>query len=107
MLTLVSNQYPPLTAFTRGVTPNPDILCNREIKFKCFLDYATNNLGADIVATGHYARVQWPRLVAGVDPDKDQSYFLSLVPQEALKKVVFPLGELRKSQVCATKTSEV
>lgn len=83
---------------SRGLTPNPDVLCNREIKFKCFLDYGAR-LGADYIATGHYAQVQWPRLLCGVDPDKDQSYFLSLVPHEAFRKVMFPLGDLCKKQV--------
>ena len=85
-----------------GRTPNPDILCNTEIKFKAFLDFASE-LGAEKIATGHYARVtnqqaQW-QLHTGLDPNKDQSYFLHGLNQTQLAKSLFPLGELDKSQV--------
>ncbi len=93
-----------LTEYKRGRTPNPDVLCNREIKFKVFTEYA-QLLGADMIATGHYARLKQidgeVRLCKGLDADKDQSYFLQSVPQEALSRVLFPLGELDKSRVRA------
>ncbi len=82
-----------------GLTPNPDILCNREIKFDAFLDKALR-LGADFLATGHYARLdEEKRLLKGLDPDKDQSYFLHAVKQHSLKKVLFPVGHLLKKEV--------
>ncbi len=85
-----------------GHTPNPDVLCNREIKFKAFLDFALS-LGADRVATGHYARIAADggcyRLLKGLDANKDQSYFLYALDQHALAKSCFPLGELTKPQV--------
>jgi len=85
-----------------GRTPNPDILCNREIKFRTFLDHA-RALGADRIATGHYARVrqvqgEW-QLLRGVDAGKDQSYFLYTLGQEQLAATLFPIGELPKSEV--------
>jgi tRNA-specific 2-thiouridylase len=87
-----------------GHTPNPDVLCNREIKFKAFLDFALS-LGADRVATGHYARIDATggcyRLLRGLDANKDQSYFLYALDQHALSKSCFPLGELSKPQVRA------
>lgn len=84
-----------------GFTPNPDVLCNREIKFKIFLDKA-KTLGADFLATGHYCRLDsHSRLLKGTDPAKDQSYFLHAVRQEAFKSVLFPIGHLHKSQVRA------
>lgn len=93
-----------LDAYARGRTPNPDILCNRAIKFAPFLAHA-RRLGADLVASGHYARLEetadGPRLYRGVDDDKDQSYFLAAVQREAFKGVRFPLGELRKTEVRA------
>jgi len=80
----------------KGITPNPDILCNKEIKFHHFLDKALS-LGADYLATGHYARVDSEgRLYRGLDPNKDQSYFLHAVGQEAFKKTLFPIGHLLK-----------
>lgn len=83
----------------KGITPNPDILCNREIKFDVFLKKAMD-LGADFLATGHYARLDREhRLLKGSDPDKDQSYFLHAVKQESLKKVLFPVGHLTKKEV--------
>ena len=86
----------------KGHTPNPDTLCNREIKFSAFLDHALG-LGADMIATGHYVRraqsdTGW-RLLKGRDPGKDQSYFLYMVGQRALEKSLFPVGELEKSAV--------
>lgn len=91
-----------LAGLERGVTPNPDVLCNREIKFGEFLNYA-QRLGARQIATGHYARVvpagDTVQLYKGVDPRKDQSYFLHAVPAAALEHSVFPLGELTKAEV--------
>ncbi len=91
-----------LAEYRAGRTPNPDILCNREIKFRAFLDHALT-LGADAIATGHYARigrgVEGVELLKGRDPNKDQSYFLHAVGQEALSRSLFPLGELYKSEV--------
>jgi tRNA-uridine 2-sulfurtransferase len=89
--------------YQAGRTPNPDVLCNREIKFDVFLK-AAEQLGADFVATGHYCRkVQDEngnyRLLAGKDPGKDQSYFLCQLNQEQLSKALFPIGELLKSEV--------
>jgi tRNA-uridine 2-sulfurtransferase len=87
-----------------GRTPNPDILCNSEIKFKAFLDYA-RDLGADRIATGHYARIDArdgrTRLLKARDENKDQSYFLHALPQAALAHASFPVGELTKSEVRA------
>ncbi|NPA67266.1 MAG: tRNA 2-thiouridine(34) synthase MnmA [Chlorobi bacterium] len=92
--------------YERGRTPNPDVLCNREIKFDVFLDKALE-LGADFVATGHYCRKETTekdgkkiyRLLAGKDRNKDQSYFLCQLSQEQLAKSLFPIGELQKSEV--------
>ncbi len=81
-------------------TPNPDVLCNREIKFKQFADYA-RQLGADFIATGHYARIQNGHLLKAIDHNKDQSYFLQDVPLARLTQCLFPLGELSKPQVRA------
>ena len=82
-----------------GRTPNPDVLCNREIKFGALLDYATR-LGGDLLATGHYARVTSDgRLLKGLDPAKDQSYFLHQVSRGALQRTLFPLGDLIKGDV--------
>lgn len=93
-----------LEDYARGLTPNPDILCNREVKFKVFLEEALS-MGADQVATGHYARRAkigntWA-LLRGVDPGKDQSYFLQAITQDALARALFPVGELPKAQVRA------
>lgn len=86
----------------KGRTPNPDVLCNKEIKFKAFLDYAMK-LGADYIATGHYARVDYLdgryRLRKGIDSNKDQTYFLSMLGQEQLEKALFPLGNMKKKEV--------
>jgi tRNA-uridine 2-sulfurtransferase len=91
-----------LTEYEAGRTPNPDILCNREIKFKAFLDHAMH-LGADFIATGHYARSRRVdgqyQLLKGLDNGKDQSYFLYTLGQNQLAKALFPVGELQKSEV--------
>ncbi|MFK7888614.1 MAG: tRNA 2-thiouridine(34) synthase MnmA [Gammaproteobacteria bacterium] len=91
-----------LEEYSAGRTPNPDVLCNREIKFGVFLNYA-QRLGADKVATGHYARVLQQGhdtlLLKGKDHNKDQSYFLHAVHQRTLEHVMFPLGELEKDEV--------
>jgi len=91
-----------LAEYSAGRTPNPDVLCNAEIKFKAFLDYAMQ-LGADCIATGHYARklVRDNRhyLMKAVDDTKDQSYFLYRLNQSQLSKALFPLGDIRKSEV--------
>jgi tRNA-uridine 2-sulfurtransferase len=93
-----------LREYQAGRTPNPDILCNAEIKFKAFLDHAMR-LGAEKIATGHYARVrrnestQLHELLKGLDPAKDQSYFLHRLNQAQLSKTLFPVGELRKTEV--------
>ncbi|HHH45245.1 MAG TPA: tRNA 2-thiouridine(34) synthase MnmA [Gammaproteobacteria bacterium] len=91
-----------LAEYRAGRTPNPDILCNQEIKFRAFPEYAAG-LGADRIATGHYARVDGPpgqrRLLKGRDSNKDQSYFLYRLDQAALGCAEFPLGELSKPEV--------
>jgi len=92
--------------YSRGRTPNPDVLCNREIKFDLFMAEAFR-LGADFVATGHYCRKETVeaegrtiyRLLAGADPNKDQSYFLCQLSQEQLSRAIFPIGEMVKSGV--------
>jgi len=89
--------------YAKGVTPNPDVLCNEEIKFGLFLQEA-RKLGCGFVATGHYARLKRDtdgaaHLLRGLDPDKDQSYFLYRVPQTALRHTLFPIGRLKKPQV--------
>ena len=81
-----------------GHTPNPDILCNREIKFKVFLEKALS-LGADYLATGHYCQNQDLNLLKGADPQKDQSYFLYTLNESILEKVLFPIGGMLKSDV--------
>ena len=87
-----------------GRTPNPDVLCNAEIKFKAFLDHAVR-LGAESIATGHYARVRLNdaggrhELLKGLDPGKDQSYFLHRLNQAQLARTLFPVGELHKTEV--------
>lgn len=91
-----------LSEYRAGRTPNPDILCNREIKFKAFLDYALA-LGADYIATGHYARRakhgNSVSLVKGLDNNKDQSYFLHAVSSKEFERTLFPVGELQKPAV--------
>ena len=91
-----------LAEYRAGRTPNPDVLCNREIKFKTFLDEA-RALGADKIATGHYARVDFHdgkyRLLRALDAAKDQTYFLHALGQQQLAATLFPLGEIEKSEV--------
>ena len=93
-----------LREYQAGRTPNPDVLCNAEIKFKAFLDHAMR-LGAEKIATGHYARVRQNaatglfELLKGLDPTKDQSYFLHRLTQAQLAKTLFPVGELHKTEV--------
>ncbi|ULR88393.1 tRNA 2-thiouridine(34) synthase MnmA [Comamonas sp. B21-038] len=93
-----------LREYQAGRTPNPDVLCNAEIKFKAFLDHAMR-LGAEKIATGHYARVrqnpdtQLFELLKGLDPAKDQSYFLHRLNQAQLSRSLFPVGELKKTEV--------
>jgi len=90
-----------LAGYQAGHTPNPDVLCNRHIKFGAFLEHA-RRLGAERIATGHYARIdaRGPvRLLKAADRDKDQTYFLHAVPGEALRQALFPLGDLTKRQV--------
>jgi tRNA-specific 2-thiouridylase len=87
-----------LAEYNAGRTPNPDIICNKEIKFKAFLHYAKQR-GADCIATGHYARIQDLQLLKGLDPQKDQSYFLYTLTQEQLSQSLFPVGELDKPDV--------
>ncbi|MGJ8684561.1 MAG: tRNA 2-thiouridine(34) synthase MnmA [Nonlabens sp.] len=108
----LSNQYKErivdymFDEYARGRTPNPDVLCNREIKFDVFLDIALE-LGADYVATGHYCQKQTSiihgkevhHLIGGADLNKDQSYFLCQVSQEQLAKTLFPIGHLQKPEV--------
>ena len=92
-----------LTELEQGFTPNPDVLCNKEIKFKAFLDYANNVLGADLIATGHYAGILKEKkkiyLTKGLDQNKDQSYFLSFLNQNQLKNTIFPLSNYLKKDV--------
>lgn len=98
-----------LAEYQAGRTPNPDILCNKEIKFKAFLDYASGSqfgLGADFIATGHYVRRGFgqdgrAQLLRGLDSNKDQSYFLHAVGGDKIAKTLFPIGELEKPQVRA------
>ncbi|WP_066194319.1 MULTISPECIES: tRNA 2-thiouridine(34) synthase MnmA [Gracilibacillus] len=91
-----------LDEYKAGRTPNPDVMCNKEIKFKAFLEHALS-LGADYVATGHYAQIKREgnqvEMLRGVDDNKDQTYFLNQLSQEVLQKVLFPLGHLPKSEV--------
>jgi tRNA-specific 2-thiouridylase len=87
-----------LREYSAGRTPNPDVLCNAEIKFKAFLDHAMR-LGAEKMATGHYARTDGRRLLRGKDSAKDQSYFLHRLSHAQLSRVLFPVGELKKSEV--------
>jgi tRNA-uridine 2-sulfurtransferase len=91
-----------LREYQAGRTPNPDVLCNAEIKFKAFLDHAVR-LGAEAIATGHYARVRERggafELLKGLDPAKDQSYFLHRLNQAQLSRTLFPVGELHKTEV--------
>jgi tRNA-uridine 2-sulfurtransferase len=94
-----------LSEFKAGRTPNPDILCNKHVKFKAFLNYAIEDCQADFIATGHYARVAEKDgeyfLLKGLDPNKEQSYFLYTLGQKALSKTLFPIGHLHKPEIRA------
>ena len=88
-----------IAEYAAGRTPNPDILCNREIKFKAFLDYA-KSLGAEAIATGHYVRrTDSGQLLRGLDGNKDQSYFLHALSTQQVRSALFPVGELEKPEV--------
>jgi tRNA-specific 2-thiouridylase len=84
--------------YQAGRTPNPDIMCNQEVKFKLFLETALAD-GADLIATGHYARIKDGQLYAGIDKNKDQSYFLCRITEKALRQSLMPIGELKKPAV--------
>ncbi len=95
-----------LSEFKAGRTPNPDILCNKHVKFKAFLNYAIEDLGAEYIATGHYARVSSSPdgeyfLLKGLDPNKEQSYFLYTLGQKQLARTLFPIGHLHKPEIRA------
>lgn len=94
-----------LAEFKAGRTPNPDILCNKHVKFKAFLNYATEDLGAEFIATGHYAQIGEQDgeyfLLKGTDPNKEQSYFLYTLGQKALSKTLFPIGGMLKPELRA------
>ncbi|KAB3534860.1 tRNA 2-thiouridine(34) synthase MnmA [Alkaliphilus pronyensis] len=91
-----------LDEYKKGRTPNPDVMCNKEIKFKAFLEHALK-LGADYLATGHYARIKEVngehKLLRGLDNNKDQTYFLNALNQYQLSKAMFPIGDIQKSKV--------
>lgn len=92
-----------LAEYKAGRTPNPDIMCNKEIKFKAFLEFAADALGADYIATGHYVRRafddgKW-QLLRGIDNNKDQSYFLYTLSHQHIAQTLFPVGELEKPEV--------
>lgn len=90
-----------LNELKRGRTPNPDILCNKHVKFRAFLDFCQND-GADMIATGHYARVihgEETTMLRGLDNNKDQTYFLCQLNEEQLSKTLFPIGHLEKNEV--------
>ncbi len=89
-----------IAEYRAGRTPNPDIMCNKDVKFGAFYNFAMSK-GADLIATGHYARAEDGVLRRGIDADKDQSYFLWAISKEALAKTRFPLGRYRKSEVRA------
>ncbi|RZC41991.1 mitochondrial tRNA-specific 2-thiouridylase 1 [Asbolus verrucosus] len=100
-----------INEYESGYTPNPDVLCNRNVKFNHFYKFAINDLGADAIATGHYAKTSFGPFLEKYDPDKsvrlycgkdwikDQTFFLCQVPQEALRRTMFPLGDMMKPQV--------
>ncbi|NBI13870.1 tRNA 2-thiouridine(34) synthase MnmA [[Haemophilus] felis] len=94
-----------LAEYKAGRTPNPDILCNKEIKFKAFLEYALEDLDADFIATGHYVRRtplgQTPKLLRGLDSNKDQSYFLYILSEAQVGNSLFPVGDIEKPVVRA------
>ncbi|GEA13149.1 tRNA 2-thiouridine(34) synthase MnmA [Alteromonas sp. KUL49] len=92
-----------LAEYKAGRTPNPDIMCNKEIKFKAFLEFAAEDLGADYIATGHYVRRRekdghW-QMLRGLDNNKDQSYFLYTLGEEHVAKTLFPVGDIEKPEV--------
>lgn len=87
-----------INEYKAGRTPNPDIMCNQEVKFKLFLETALED-GAEMIATGHYARVHDGQLFAGLDPGKDQSYFLYRVTEDALRHTLMPVGDMQKPDV--------
>jgi tRNA-specific 2-thiouridylase len=89
-----------LEGYKAGITPNPDIMCNQEVKFKLFLNTALKD-GADVIATGHYARIKDGQLWAGSDTNKDQSYFLYRVTEDALRHSLMPIGDMEKPAVRA------
>lgn len=92
-----------IAEYKMGNTPNPDILCNKEIKFKIFLKFALKELNADFIATGHYVRTKTIQnkilLIKGTDKKKDQSYFLYTIKKHQIKKILFPIGTLKKTKV--------
>ncbi|MFI3256119.1 MAG: tRNA 2-thiouridine(34) synthase MnmA [Psittacicella sp.] len=92
-----------LDEYKNGRTPNPDVLCNKEIKFKAFLDYAINDLEADYIATGHYAKVlrtsDGAHLVRAIDQNKDQTYFLCALNEYQISKTLFPIGDYNKPEI--------
>lgn len=94
-----------LAEYKAGRTPNPDIMCNKEIKFKAFLEFACEDLGADYIATGHYVKRQYTdghwSMVRGLDANKDQSYFLYTLDEKQLSQTLFPVGDIEKPQVRA------
>jgi tRNA-specific 2-thiouridylase len=87
-----------LSEYASGRTPNPDIMCNREVKFGAFYQFARQH-HADLVATGHYAQARNGTMLRGIDASKDQSYFLWAIPQDALTHTIFPIGHLEKTKV--------
>jgi tRNA-specific 2-thiouridylase len=89
-----------IDGYKKGITPNPDIICNQEIKFKLFLNTALND-GADLIATGHYSRVKDGHLLRAIDKSKDQSYFLYRINPKVLDKVLMPIGDMLKTDVRA------
>ena len=89
-----------LDELKKGRTPNPDIMCNKYIKFDMFLNKA-KEMGADYIATGHFARLKDGKLLRGIDNNKDQTYFLTQVTKEQLRNVIFPVGELTKAEIRA------
>ncbi|MGZ8194432.1 MAG: tRNA 2-thiouridine(34) synthase MnmA [Methylosarcina sp.] len=94
-----------LSEFEKNRTPNPDILCNKHVKFKAFLNYAIEDLGAEYISTGHYARIDEHNgeyfLLKGLDPSKEQSYFLYTLKQKQLSRTLFPIGHLHKTEIRA------
>ena len=94
-----------LAEYKAGRTPNPDIMCNKEIKFKAFLEFACEDLGADFIATGHYVQRQFTNdhwtMVRGLDSNKDQSYFLYTLNEKQLSQTLFPVGNIEKPEVRA------